>query len=228
MTDHASPRRAGVIAVHSLNRFVFSVPDLAQAQAFYSAFGLDARRVGERVDLYTFGHPHCWASISANAVPKRLQYVSYGIYKDDLPAFRERTLSRRIGCAPHPLSDGTGLWLRDPDGTPLQLVVAPKVSPSAKTELRPRQHTPPGHDQGWGLGRHVPGSNYFHYVRDPWGSFAEYSHDIDFVPHDIDWPDTDHPPHDSFYVWGAGGAARLRHQPRTAGNGQLRRLETNR
>ena len=31
-----------------------------------------------------------------------------------------------------------------------------------------------GFSAGWGLGRHVLGSNYFHYVRDPWGSYAEY------------------------------------------------------
>ncbi len=40
---------------------------------------------------------------------------------------------------------------------------------------------------GWGLGRHVLGSNYFHYVRDPWGSYAEYSSDIDYIPVDHDW-----------------------------------------
>ena len=39
-----------------------------------------------------------------------------------------------------------------------------------------------GHSAGWGLGRHVLGSNYFHYVRDPWGSYAEYSCDIDYIP----------------------------------------------
>ena len=59
-----------------------------------------------------------------------------------------------------------------------------------------------GWGQGWGLGRHVLGSNHFHYVRDPWGSYAEYSSGIDFVPHDLDWPAADHPPADSFYVWG--------------------------
>ena len=59
-----------------------------------------------------------------------------------------------------------------------------------------------GYTHGWGVGRHVLGSNYFHYVRDPWGSFAEYSYDIDFIPADVDWPAADHPPEDSFYVWG--------------------------
>ncbi len=55
---------------------------------------------------------------------------------------------------------------------------------------------------GWGLGRHVLGSNYFHYVRDPWGSYAEYSSDVDYIPVDHDWKSGDHPPEDSFYVWG--------------------------
>ncbi len=59
-----------------------------------------------------------------------------------------------------------------------------------------------GHARGWGVGRHVLGSNYFYYVRDPWGSYAEYSHDIDFVPGDFDWRSADHPPEDSFYAWG--------------------------
>jgi hypothetical protein len=59
-----------------------------------------------------------------------------------------------------------------------------------------------GFRAGWGLGRHVLGSNYFHYVRDPWGSYAEYSSDIDYIPVDHDWESGDHPPEDSFYVWG--------------------------
>ncbi|TCR80729.1 VOC family protein [Rhizobium sp. BK376] len=59
-----------------------------------------------------------------------------------------------------------------------------------------------GFARGWGLGRHVLGSNYFHYVRDPWGSYAEYSADIDFVSADYDWPAADHAPEDAFYIWG--------------------------
>ena len=59
-----------------------------------------------------------------------------------------------------------------------------------------------GFARGWGLGRHVLGSNFFHYVGDPWGSFSEYSAGIDFVPADCDWKSGDHAPEDSFYVWG--------------------------
>jgi hypothetical protein len=59
-----------------------------------------------------------------------------------------------------------------------------------------------GFSAGWGLGRHVLGSNYFHYVRDPWGSYSEYSADIDYIPANCEWQAEDNPPHDSFYVWG--------------------------
>ncbi len=59
-----------------------------------------------------------------------------------------------------------------------------------------------GFAKGWGLGRHVLGSNFFHYVQDPWGSFSEYSADIDYIPPTCDWPAGDQPPDDSFYAWG--------------------------
>jgi catechol 2,3-dioxygenase len=59
-----------------------------------------------------------------------------------------------------------------------------------------------GHTRGWGPGRHIIGSNYFWYVQDPWGSFAEYSADIDYVPAGMRWNAGDHPPEDAFYLWG--------------------------
>lgn len=59
-----------------------------------------------------------------------------------------------------------------------------------------------GYRKGWGLGRHVLGSNYYHYVTDPWGSHAEYSADIDYIPLSQDWEAANHDPEDSFYLWG--------------------------
>lgn len=59
-----------------------------------------------------------------------------------------------------------------------------------------------GYREGWGTGRHVLGSNYFHYVRDPWGSFSEYSADMDFVSAGTQWPAGDFLPEDSLYQWG--------------------------
>jgi len=59
-----------------------------------------------------------------------------------------------------------------------------------------------GYGQVWGPGRHVLGSNHFCYVRDPWGSYFEYSAGIDHVSAGTAWPAGDHDPEDSLYLWG--------------------------
>ena len=43
---------------------------------------------------------------------------------------------------------------------------------------------------------------YFHYVRDPWGSYSEYSCDMDYIPAGEPWQAGDHDAEDAFYVWG--------------------------
>jgi catechol 2,3-dioxygenase-like lactoylglutathione lyase family enzyme len=59
-----------------------------------------------------------------------------------------------------------------------------------------------GYKNGWGLGRHVIGSNYFHYLRDPWNSLAEYFCDIDQIPGDGSWKAEDQIAGDALYRWG--------------------------
>ena len=59
-----------------------------------------------------------------------------------------------------------------------------------------------GYAKGWGTAQHVLGSNYFHYIRDPWGSFAEYSADIDYIPAGTPWQSQAFEPEDSLYLWG--------------------------
>jgi catechol-2,3-dioxygenase len=59
-----------------------------------------------------------------------------------------------------------------------------------------------GYRDGWGFGRHVLGSNFFHYLRDPWGSLAEYFWDIDQIPADGSWQAADHAGEDALYRWG--------------------------
>ena len=39
----------------------------------------------------------------------------------------------------------------------------------------------------WGLGRHGIGSNYFWYLRDPGGAFAEYTSDVDVIADEEAW-----------------------------------------
>ena len=74
-----------------------------------------------------------------------------------------------------------------------------------------------GYTRGWGLGRHVLGSNYFHYVRDPWGSYAEYSADMDFIPATMDWPGRGSSRRGFLLSMGAAAARRFRRELRTGG-----------
>lgn len=55
---------------------------------------------------------------------------------------------------------------------------------------------------GWGLGRHAIGSNFFFYIRDPWGSFAEYFFDLDYIPDDAKWEARQWDARFALYAWG--------------------------
>lgn len=59
-----------------------------------------------------------------------------------------------------------------------------------------------GYRHGWGVGRHGVGSNHFQYVRDPWGSYCEYSADIDFIAADAAWQTAQHEPLEALCYWG--------------------------
>lgn len=59
-----------------------------------------------------------------------------------------------------------------------------------------------GYTEGWGFGRHEAGSNFFHYVRDPWGSFAEYFCDMDYIPAGCAWEPRDIAPERALHLWG--------------------------
>ena len=82
-------RRPGELGVHSLDRFNFSVPDLAAARTFYSSFGLDVREEGGALNIHTHGHPHRWGAV-VEGPKKKLQFISFGAFEDDLPRFRQR------------------------------------------------------------------------------------------------------------------------------------------
>ena len=297
-------KRPGIQAVHSVDRIVITVPDLAVADTFYSDFGLDVQHAttgtGEALHLKTFAHPQVWGEVRQADGVKRLQYLRFGIFAEDEAFFAQKIKDLGLAAQAHPLGSPDGIWLRGPDGFPLQLLVTGKASPSVRSKAVVQQTTPgkgaaparskaprvqprhlshvllftndvmraiafyrdvlglrlsdhsgdgiafmhgghgsdhhlvafakshatglhhmswdvgsvndvgtggehmksKGHTQGWGVGRHVVGSNYFYYVRDPWGSWCEYSHDIDHIPADQDWVAADHPGEDSFYAWG--------------------------
>lgn len=296
-------KRPDVLAVHSIDHFGLEVPDLAEARKFYDAFGLDVHDEEWGLGLYTVGGSHCWARLFEGDA-KKLHYICFGIFAEDEAAFSAHLDACGVErIAPPKGADSAGIWFAGFDGLPLNVRVADKVSPSAKTRFealscgegetsavfnsaapltRPRglshfatytsdvtaatewyekvlglrlsdgsgpvvaflhgahgsdhhllalvgsshcglhhsswdvgsvqevglgsaQMMRAGYTKGWGVGRHVLGANYFYYATDPWGSHAEYSADIDFIPADCDWPaEPNHAPEDSFYLWGPG------------------------
>lgn len=54
----------------------------------------------------------------------------------------------------------------------------------------------------WGFGRHTIGSNFFHYIQDPWGSWFEYYSDMDFIDDYALWAPTNYEMIDSLASWG--------------------------
>lgn len=54
----------------------------------------------------------------------------------------------------------------------------------------------------WGVGRHTIGSNYFHYIQDPWGSWFEYYADMDHIDDYALWKPTNYQAEDSMSSWG--------------------------
>jgi catechol 2,3-dioxygenase-like lactoylglutathione lyase family enzyme/predicted enzyme related to lactoylglutathione lyase len=54
---------------------------------------------------------------------------------------------------------------------------------------------------GWGFGRHTIGSNFFHYVQDPWGSWFEYFSDMDYIDDHALWTASNYDLEDSLANW---------------------------
>jgi catechol 2,3-dioxygenase-like lactoylglutathione lyase family enzyme len=54
----------------------------------------------------------------------------------------------------------------------------------------------------WGMGRHHIGSNFFWYLRDPAGNFAEYYSDLDVVDDDDMWHPSAIADRRALYAWG--------------------------
>jgi len=53
----------------------------------------------------------------------------------------------------------------------------------------------------WGFGRHTIGSNFFHYIQDPWGSWFEYYSDMDHIDDYALWQPTNYAMDDSLASW---------------------------
>jgi catechol 2,3-dioxygenase-like lactoylglutathione lyase family enzyme len=284
--------------ISGLHHYALEVPDLAVAEGFLQDFGLETGEKDGSLVAHCPGRDQEQVRL-VQASAKRLHHVSFTLRPGTLDSVRE-ALDRAGTPVIEPPAGAAedGLWIRDPDGTAVQLLdEAPAtVRPvpdvltnigdrlqrigvaqwlQAADDVMPRRlghtllFTPQpqqmtdfytevlglrvsdrihglvtflnagpgdhhtfgfiasshpgfhhasfevpsidaialgadrmrgkGYDEGWGLGRHTIGSNFFHYNPDPWGSWIEWFSDIDQI--DDCWVagDWDVPPH----LWGA-------------------------
>ncbi len=137
-------RKANMLGVHSLDHFSFAVPDLAKAQDFYDGFGLNTKADRAHLDIYTFGSTHRWGHLTEGD-SKKLSYLSFGVFEGDLERFRKNLhllgiaeLDPPTGMANH------SIWIRDNNGILLELKVAEKSSPNAKSEFGSAASAAPG------------------------------------------------------------------------------------
>ena len=119
------------------------------------------RKDGNGIALYTHGHPHRWGILSEGP-KKKLHYLSFGAFEDDLPRFREHLSKVGVERLDPPAGfESNGLWFRDHNGVPIEIRVAEKSSPNAKSVFgavsagarragrrRPQQGADP-HRGGW-------------------------------------------------------------------------------
>ena len=284
--------------ISGLHHYALEVPDLAVAEGFLQDFGLETREKDGSLVAQCPGRDQEQVRL-VEAPAKRLHHVSFTLRPGTLDSVRQ-ALDRAGTPVIEPPAGAAedGLWLRDPDGTAVQLLdeapapargvadVLTNIGAShqrigvpqwrqAKDDVMPRRlgHTllftpqpqemtsfytdvlglrvsdrihglvtflnagpgdhhifgfiasshpgfhhasfevpsidaiafgadrmrSKGREEGWGLGRHTIGSNFFHYNPDPWGSWIEWFSDIDQI--DDCWVagEWDVPPH----LWGA-------------------------
>jgi catechol 2,3-dioxygenase-like lactoylglutathione lyase family enzyme len=293
------PMSEGIAVISGLHHYALEVPDLEVAEGFLQDFGLETGEKDGSLVAKCPGRDQDQVRLVQSPV-KRLHHVAFTLHPGTMDPVRE-ALDRAGTPAIEPPdgATGDGLWIRDPDGTAVQLLDEAQAPPRPAAEVlvnmgatrqrvnvaqwtqatadvlprrlghsllftaQPRPMTEfytrvlglrvsdtihrdrvtflnagpgdhhifgfiasthrgfhhasfevpsidaiaagadrmraRGHDAGWGLGRHTIGSNFFHYNRDPWGSWIEWFSDIDQI--DDCWvaSDWDVPPH----LWGA-------------------------
>ena len=279
--------------IQSLHSLTLFVPDLQVGKNFYTCMGLNAHQEHDALVFRCEGRDQDQLRL-IKGPKKEIAWITWATNSDGYARILENVKARKIDFhhvhldANYDQVQGESLWLHDPDGTLLHIVVAPSASqsrdavklnhpgvayhrislrgaPDRHVDSRPRKlghvlkfstdvnrmvefytavlgmklsdrigdkevafmrcagdsdhHTlalalsqssglhlcswemgnldqiqlcaqrliDAGYQDSWGVGRHIYGSNYFHYVRDPWGSLCEFYWDIDFIAEKSDW-----------------------------------------
>ena len=118
--------------MHSLDHFSITVPDLAEAQRFYTSFGLDVEEQGASLALRTVAQPHKWGLIAEGEREKPAVYFLWRV-RGRFCRFRQRLEQHGVRLFdPPPGIETDGVWFRDPDGILIEIRVCEKSSPNQK------------------------------------------------------------------------------------------------
>lgn len=113
--------------ITGLHHYALEVPDLAVADEFLQDFGLDTRAKGGTLLAQCPGRDQEQVRL-VEAATKRLHHVSFTVRTGTLGPLREALVRARIPIIEPPAgASEDGLWLRDPDGTAVQLLDAEPV-----------------------------------------------------------------------------------------------------
>jgi catechol 2,3-dioxygenase-like lactoylglutathione lyase family enzyme len=113
--------------ISGLHHYSLQVPDLAVAEGFLRDFGLETGEKDGALIAQCPGREQEQVRL-VEAQAKRLHHVSFTIRAGALDTIRESL--GRAGVAPIEPPEGAaeaGLWVRDPDGTPIQLLDEPQA-----------------------------------------------------------------------------------------------------
>ncbi|MBC2876901.1 MULTISPECIES: VOC family protein [Streptomyces] len=141
-----------------------------------------------------------WPAAGAPARPRRLGHVL--VFSPD-PARTEAFYTRILGLGVSDRVPGVVTFLNTGPGDHHVFGLVKSTHPGLhhsswevgsvdEMVIGARNLAERGSGLGWGLGRHTFGSNLFHYIRDPWGSWIEYFLDMDQITENWrprDWQD---------------------------------------
>ena len=121
--------------ISGLHHYALQVPDLAVADAFLRDFGLETGEKAGSLVAQCPGRDQEQVRL-VEAEVKRLHHVSFTLAPGTLDGVREAL--DRAGTPlidPPAGADESGLWIRDPDGTPVQLLDQPPAPPRDVPEV---------------------------------------------------------------------------------------------
>jgi catechol 2,3-dioxygenase len=121
------------VGVHSLDHFTIQVPDLAEAERFYSAFGLRVIQIQGELHLSTECSNHVYGVVRAGD-KKKLISVTFGAFAADMPAFEAQLTEQGVSFSK---GEGGALQFSDPVGMQCEIIAAEKSMPNEKADHDP-------------------------------------------------------------------------------------------